>query len=54
MGKKLEYDFLPSVAYVFAPDSRDVGKLMMSLDRGQGAVNLIYCPEVKCSRETFS
>lgn len=29
-------------------------KLMMSLDRGQGAVNLIYCPGVKCSSETLS
>ena len=45
---------MPSIAYVFAPDSQDVVKLMMSLDRGQGAANLIYFPEVKCSSETFS
>lgn len=42
------------IVYVFVPDSQDVVKLMMSLDRGQGAVNLIYCPEVKYGSETFS
>lgn len=31
-------------SHVFAPDFQDVVKLMMSLDGGQGAVNLIYCP----------
>lgn len=38
----------------FAPDFQDVVRLMMSLDREQGAVTLIYCPEVKCSNEATS